>query len=845
MANEFVARNGIISKGDLTVSGSISTTSPVNLSGFATGSVLFTSGSEGAITGSANLFWDNTNGRLGIGLNNPSASLQVAGTGTPLGPDTNGSNPFVGLRVGKPGFGVHLDIGTQPNNSPVFAWVQSRNPLNYSQNLLLALQPNGGNVVIGTTTDAGFKLDVNGQVRSQGSITVINNGRYIFGASAGLYATTDNGLSSNSGAGNLFLGYYAAGDTAYTGTTVTLGRLSNVSLSATSGLQEMVRVTGNFAPTSGTALFNTLQLNHTINQTGGANGITRGLYINPTLTSAADFRAIETVTGNNLLNSTSGNTSIGLSTNTGTSRLQVRGSGATSATTALRVENTNASASLVILDNGFVGIGTGSAQYNLDLYGSYHQYQTQGELARYEISTANANQNRGIWSFYTNAAVAPDFFGRFGFKFEGGTADSFKQFQIHVADQTTPKFVVDGSGRVGIGTITPIKKLQLDVSTSDDGFVLNKSGSANNIFRVTMDGTVDRGEMFLFNGANPIMAIRQSSNFSYINTGNNFGIGTSLPSASLHISGSSSAALLRVDSPASSSILFVSGSGNVGIRTNTPLYPLDVSGSARFKFTPSGADLFTIEGASTTRYFIVENGNGFVGIGSGYTTSTIPTTPIDIRGNTSIRGGSSTIGNAFTITNSTPITLFTVQNNGQVSFTSPTIALATTQSAFTISQSISASNVVGGQYYGVNITPTFFATTSSQTETALRVAATFTGSAAAIGGQNIIADFGATSAGSQFTVTDVTSGSIYMVNDVSGLPIIEATSDWTVNMYNFPNLIFQKTGSQVNINGTLRVSGSFILPLSQSTTPQTGSAYWSGSFLFVYDGTQYRSSSFA
>jgi hypothetical protein len=72
-------------------------------------------------------------------------------------------------------------------------------------------------------------------------------------------------------------------------------------------------------------------------------------------------------------------------------------------------------------------------------------------------------------------------------------------------------------------------------------------------------------------------------------------------------------------------------------------------------------------------------------------------------------------------------------------------------------------------------------------------------------------------------------------------------------MYNFPNIVFQKTGSNVNITGSLRVTGSlvmsptssFILPLSQSATPQTGSAYWSGSLLFVYDGTQYRSSSFA
>ena len=49
----------------------------------------------------------------------------------------------------------------------------------------------------------------------------------------------------------------------------------------------------NFKPASGTAVFSELALTPIINQTGGANGITRGLYINPTLTAAADFRAIE------------------------------------------------------------------------------------------------------------------------------------------------------------------------------------------------------------------------------------------------------------------------------------------------------------------------------------------------------------------------------------------------------------------------------------------------------------------------------------------------------------------------------------------------------------------------
>jgi hypothetical protein len=57
----------------------------------------------------------------------------------------------------------------------------------------------------------------------------------------------------------------------------------------------------NFAPTSGTATYTQVQLQPTINQTGGANGITRGLYVNPILTSAADWRAIEVSNGISVL----------------------------------------------------------------------------------------------------------------------------------------------------------------------------------------------------------------------------------------------------------------------------------------------------------------------------------------------------------------------------------------------------------------------------------------------------------------------------------------------------------------------------------------------------------------
>jgi hypothetical protein len=197
-----------------------------------------------------------------------------------------------------------------------------------------------------------------------------------------------------------------------------------------------------------------------------------------------------------------GNISIG--TTGSLARLQVRGSGTTSSTTTLRIENSNTSASLTVLDNGYIGIGTAAPSYSLDVYGSYHQYQVQGLLARYDISSANANQNRGVWDFYTNVAVAPDFFGRFGFKFEGGVSDSFKQYQVHIGDSTTPKFIVDGAGRVAIGTITPSASLHI-------------SGSSGSVL-LEVDSN-------------------STQNILYVSGSGNVGIGTSTPATSLHTVG--------------------------------------------------------------------------------------------------------------------------------------------------------------------------------------------------------------------------------------------------------------------------------------------------------------------
>jgi len=61
-----------------------------------------------------------------------------------------------------------------------------------------------------------------------------------------------------------------------------------------SGERRVFKIGVDFTPTSGTGRFYGIHLPFTINQTGGASGITRGIYVQPALTSAADWRSIET-----------------------------------------------------------------------------------------------------------------------------------------------------------------------------------------------------------------------------------------------------------------------------------------------------------------------------------------------------------------------------------------------------------------------------------------------------------------------------------------------------------------------------------------------------------------------
>jgi hypothetical protein len=127
-----------------------------------------------------------------------------------------------------------------------------------------------GNFSIGTATDAGYKLDVNGTARIVNALTL---GNVV--------------LSLSSQGGGTISCANSAG--ANTGSFINLS--GPVFLNPTAGNSGMFAISGQYAPSSGTANFNHLNLAPILNTTGTYSGIVRGMYYNPTLTSTTGVTA--------------------------------------------------------------------------------------------------------------------------------------------------------------------------------------------------------------------------------------------------------------------------------------------------------------------------------------------------------------------------------------------------------------------------------------------------------------------------------------------------------------------------------------------------------------------------
>jgi hypothetical protein len=247
---------------------------------------IFFQGSTNVLQQSANLFWDNTNGRLGIGTSTPTSAMQIVGSTNLEGllnitnnttlnfanavnilfPNTVNGNQVAGFYIGKAlssknGWGVsytHSSDGSNSNRGSIdFFGVNSI--LNWFAS---------GNVAINTTTDAGYKLDVNGTARFTGATTIqtltvgLGTGSQSNNTVLGLDAFTSNtsgnfnvaigprALNGNTtGTGNIGIGHFAAVQISNGTNNVAIGReaLSNGNSSGNVvvGMQACNTTTGN------------------------------------------------------------------------------------------------------------------------------------------------------------------------------------------------------------------------------------------------------------------------------------------------------------------------------------------------------------------------------------------------------------------------------------------------------------------------------------------------------------------------------------------------------------------------------------------------------------------------
>ena len=155
----------------------------------------------------------------------------------------------------------------------------------------------------------------------------------------------------------------------------------------------------------------------------------------------------------------------------------------------------------------------------------------------------------------------------------------------------------------------------------------------------------------------------------------------------------------------------------------------------------------------------------------------------------------------------------------------------------TITGSLNVTQGITGSFSG-SITSASYALTASyaQNATATLPAGTVS-SSTQVSNYNIFATTGS----NQFNGNQAITGSLTITTGSVVATLMTANSS-SLYLTSGSNLYVQNNGI-VEVTGSLTVTGSFVLPTSAPASPRTGSMYFSGSFIYVYTGTQYRSAS--
>jgi hypothetical protein len=554
----------------------------------------------GGLTVATNLIYtDTVNSRVGIGTSSPSQKLHVVG----LTYSTSGFKTDNGFSIGALGYNSAVRF----NNDNI--------EFNGSTGSAVArIIGSTGNVLINTTTDAGYKLDVNGTARIQGDFIAGLQGasttvfRFHAGTSYGGQANITfagqgyNGVSIGIGSGaNPFLGNNLLitrsylneyGNHAYgfvgfdntlpmsfrfgaAGSSIEALRLSNTQVLLSQ------RVVANASITAASALAQGVYFNNTL-VAAANNDVLVGLDINPTFTNGA-FTGVDNwdlrTRGKVLVSSTS-----------------------TGNVFPLVVRSTNYPG--ILLQNGSTGTNHTAAPYDgFAFWMNYDVSHAKGLITNYEnngISIYNGtNSTLGLTIFGATNNVAINTNIDFGFKLDVvGTDSRFNGVRVGRGNNSIGTNTAIGANSLGTNT-TGFENTSLGYNTllanttgnyntaiASESLRFNTTGSSNtalgqNAMQGNVSGNNNTSIGFLSlrantSGSDNIAIGVNAGNVSFPNTtgSNNIFIGN----GSTGVSATESNRTWIGNSSTTSTWL----AGNVLIGTTTDAgYKLDVNGTAR------------------------------------------------------------------------------------------------------------------------------------------------------------------------------------------------------------------------------------------------------------------------
>jgi lysophospholipase L1-like esterase len=154
------------------------------------------------------------------------------------------------------------------------------------------------------TTGAPFGINLNVTNTASGAnarlLRLATSGTSVFDVSVGGNLALSGNVTTSAAGGAATFPLFQSNIpllTAYTSAFAATGTIS----AAITGSKRIFYDNTTFSPTSGTARYSSFEDNRTINQTGTTTGIIAGIYINPTLTAAVDYRALDVVNGSIVL----------------------------------------------------------------------------------------------------------------------------------------------------------------------------------------------------------------------------------------------------------------------------------------------------------------------------------------------------------------------------------------------------------------------------------------------------------------------------------------------------------------------------------------------------------------